>query len=134
MNIRKINKELTSIWQEFQDVEIAYLFGSHVAGKARKTSDIDIAIYAPKLTLDRYCKLWARITKALGTEKIDLVTMSDKPASFRYQIIREGRVIYFKNEDLLNDFELKTWQTYMDKKHLRRIYLRNMHEGLRHGV
>ena len=134
MNIRKVKKELAAIWLEFQDVEIAYLFGSHVTGRARKTSDIDIAISAPKLTLDGYCKLWSRITNTLGTEKIDLVTMSDKPVSFRYQVIREGKVIYCKDEYLLNDFELKTWQTYMDRKHLRRMYLKCLHEGLRHGV
>lgn len=134
MNIRKVKNKLADIWQEFKEVEIVYLFGSHVTGEARKTSDIDIAISAPKLTLDGYCKLWAKITKTLGTGKIDLVTMSDKPASFRYQVIREGNVIYCKDEYLLNDFELKTWQTYMDRKHLRGIYLKYLREGLSHGV
>ena len=62
--------------------------------------------------------MWAKITKTLGTGKIDLVTMSDKPASFRYQVIREGMVIYYKDEYLLNDFALKTCHTYMDRKHL----------------
>lgn len=134
MNIQEITNRLSTVWQEFEDVKIVYLFGSYATGEERPASDIDIAVFAPQLTLDGYLKLWAKVTGFLGTEKIDLVTLSDKPATFRYQVIKEGKVIYCRDEDLLNDFELKTWQAYMDSKHLRRIYLKHFYEGLAHGV
>lgn len=134
MNIQEITNRLSTIWQEFEDVKIIYLFGSYATGEERPTSDIDIAVFAPELTLDGYLKLWAKVTGLLGTEKIDLVTLSDKPATFRYQVIKEGKVIYCRDEDLLNDFELKTWQAYMDSKHLRQIYLKHFYEGLKHNI
>ncbi|MBI5875538.1 MAG: nucleotidyltransferase domain-containing protein [Deltaproteobacteria bacterium] len=134
MSIQEITDKLSNIWPDSKEVKIAYLFGSHATGEARKTSDIDIAIVAPELTLDGYMKLWAKVTKAVGTEKIDLVTMGDKPASFRYEVVKEGNVIYCKDDALLNDFEMKTWQEYMDFKHIRAIYRRNFYEGLRHGI
>ncbi len=134
MDIQKITNRLSNIWQDFEEIKIVYLFGSYATGEERKTSDIDIAIFAPKLMLDGYLKLWAKVTGLLGTERIDLVTLSDKPATFRYQVIKEGKVIYCRDEDLLNDFELKTWQSYMDSKHLRKIYLKHFYEGLKHGI
>ncbi len=134
MNIQEITNRLSNIWQDFKEVKIVYLFGSYATGEERPTSDIDIAVFAPELILDDYLKLWAKVTGLLGTEKIDLVTLSDKPPAFRYQVIKEGKVIYCRNEYLLNDFELKTWQTYMDSKHLRQIYLKHFYEGLTHGV
>ena len=134
MNIQEITNKLSNIWQDFEEVEIVYLFGSYATGEARKTSDIDIAVFSPELVLDAYMKLWAKVTKSLGTEKIDLVTLSDKPATFRYQVLREGKVMYCRDEGLLNDFEMKTWQAYMDFKHIRGIYRRHLYEGLRHGV
>ncbi len=134
MNIQEIAKILSTLLHEFKEVKIAYLFGSRATGEARKTSDIDIAIVAPGISLDGYMELWAKVTRALGTERIDLVTLSDKPASFRYQVVKEGRVIYCRDEDMLNDFEMKAWQAYMDFKHIRAIYRRNFYGGLSHGI
>lgn len=134
MNIQEITDKLMDTLRGFKEVEIAYLFGSYATGEERKTSDIDIAIVAPELTLDHYMKLWAKITNVLGTEKIELVTLNDKPATFRYQVIKEGKVIYCRDEGLLNDFEMKAWQGYMDFKHIRGIYRRHLYEGLSHGV
>lgn len=134
MDIHEITDKLSFIMRDFKEVSIAYLFGSHATGEARETSDIDIGIVAPELSLDGYMKLWAKVAKAVGTEKIDLVTLSDKPANFRYQVIKEGKVIYCKDDDMLNDFEMKAWQAYMDFKHIRAIYRRNFYEGLSHGV
>lgn len=134
MNIKEITDKLLDTLRNFQEVNIAYLFGSYATGEVRKTSDIDIAICAPELALDAYMKLWAKVTRALGTEKVDLVTLSDKPATFRYQVIKEGRVIYCRDEGLLNDFEMKAWQAYMDFKHIRGIYRQHLYEGLSHGI
>lgn len=134
MEPQEITDRLSCIWHNFEEVVIAYLFGSRVTGEARRTSDIDIAVYAPDLSLDRYCRLWAQAVKALGTEKLDLVTLGDKPALFRYQVIKEGKVIYCKDEIILNEFEMKSWQGYMDSKHLRGIYLKHFYEGLGHGL
>ncbi|MBI5328156.1 MAG: nucleotidyltransferase domain-containing protein [Deltaproteobacteria bacterium] len=134
MDIQEITDKLLKTWLDFKEINIAYLFGSHATGETRKTSDIDIAIVAPELTLDGYMKLWAKVTNAFGTEKVDLVTLSDKSASFRYEVVKEGMVIYYKDDDLLNDFELRSWQEYMDFKHIRGIYRQHLYEGLSHGV
>lgn len=134
ITITGIENALSSLWPEFEQVKAAYLFGSHARGEGRAASDIDIAVIAPGIALDGYLKLWARVTKALETEKVDLVTLDDKPASFRFETIREGVVIYCKDADALNVFELRAWQSYMDGKHLRAIYLENLYEGLSSGL
>ncbi|MBI5235748.1 MAG: nucleotidyltransferase domain-containing protein [Deltaproteobacteria bacterium] len=134
MEIGEVVDKISAVLQGFKEVEVAYLFGSYATGEARATSDVDIAILAPQLGLDRFCELWSCITIAAGTERIDLVTLDDKPALFRYEVIKEGRLIYCKNDETLNDFEMKSWQAYMDGKHIRGIYLNDFYAGLSRGI
>lgn len=134
MNVDEIKNRLSPIFPAFSAVEAVYLFGSHARGEARASSDIDIAVIAPGMTLDGYLRLWTGVTKALGTEKVDLVTLDDKSASFRFETVREGVVIYCKDADELNAFELRAWQSCMDGKRLRAIYLENLREGFRRGL
>lgn len=107
------------VFDKFKEVKIVYLFGSHAKGVIRKTSDVDIAIVAPNIELDGYKKLWVAVRDVLSTERFDLITLDDKPVSFRFEVISKGKPIYVMDEDFLNDFELRTIKVYLDTKHLR---------------
>lgn len=110
---------LRRVSEKFEEVKIVYLFGSHAKEAFRKTSDVDIAIVAPNIGLDKYKKLWSATRNVLSTERFDLITLDKKPVSFRFEVIRTGRPIYIMDEDFLNDFELRTIKTYLDTNYLR---------------
>lgn len=71
------------------------LFGSFVSGKVRKTSDIDIAIQAPKpLDLSKigYIKEYFEESDFLYT--VDVIDLARVEASFRDKVLKRGRIIY----------------------------------------
>lgn len=121
---------LREVLIKFKEVRIAYLFGSHAKGVVRKTSDVDIAVVAPAIELERYKKLWLAVREVLSTERFDLVILDGKPISFRFEVVKEGRPIYTVDEDSLNDFELRTIKGYLDTKPLRSLYAKILQEQL----
>src|SRR3972149_9009626 len=68
-----------------------YLFGSQVTGMARKTSDIDIAIWSEKELPDG---LMSDIRQALDDScilaTVDLVDLSTSDPAFRQRVLKEG--------------------------------------------
>jgi uncharacterized protein len=68
-----------------------YLFGSWAKGKARRTSDIDIAIL-PEKPAPRW--VLSEIREALEESKVlypvDLVDLLDVPEDFRRRVLSEG--------------------------------------------
>lgn len=128
--IENYEEGLREVFSKFGEVKIAYLFGSHAKGRVHKTSDVDIAIVAPDIELNRYKMLWLAVRDVLSTERFDLVILDNKLASFRFEVIREGRPIYIMDENFLNDFELRTIKGYLDTKPLRSLYARVLEEQL----
>ena len=68
-----------------------YLFGSWAAGKAGRTSDIDVAVL-PLEPIPRH--VFSQIREALEESrviyKVDLVDLSDTSEEFRSRILSEG--------------------------------------------
>jgi len=122
--------QLKLVFCRFNEVKIAYLFGSYARGERRKTSDVDIAIVAPVIELEGYKGLWAAIREILSTERFDLVILDHQPVSFRFEVIKTARLIYVADDDFLNDFELFTIKTYLDTKPLRFINAKLLQERL----
>ncbi|OIQ07822.1 nucleotidyltransferase domain protein [Moorella thermoacetica] len=74
-------------------VDRAILFGSYASGKARKDSDIDVAIISPDLGRDRIEEMV--FLKKLA-EQVDY-DLSPRPGDFLSdEIIRKGKAIYTK--------------------------------------
>ena len=121
---------LRRVFKTFEEVKIVYIFGSHAKGFLRKTSDVDIAVLAPDIGLDRYKKLWSATRNILSTERFDLIILDEKPVSFRFEVIRTGKSIYVIDADFLNEFELRTIKTYLDTNYLRRRNAKVLEERL----
>ena len=69
-------------------------FGSWVTGKARVSSDIDIAIEAPEgISMAEYAALWNWIDELPTLYTIDLVNLSEVGARFRQEVLRRGIVL-----------------------------------------
>lgn len=93
---------------------IAYLFGSRIK-KADQSSDIDIALYTSKnFSWEDYYILYGEFLKALRSDRIDLVWLNEADPILSFEVIKYGKVLIYKNVDLLNDFELKHKKRYYD--------------------
>jgi len=82
-------------------VSMVVLYGSHVRGTARKTSDIDIAVVVDKFRGD-YLKTSAELFNLVRTvnkriEPVLLCRENDK-SGFLENVLKHGKVIY-RSED-----------------------------------
>jgi len=100
---------------------LAYLFGSLARGTAGPLSDVDVAVL-----FDRRCdapgehgELQDALSRALGSDRIDLVRLDMAPPPLRYRIIRDGRLIMCRDHGVRQGFETATVMQYLDFKPLR---------------
>jgi predicted nucleotidyltransferase len=90
-------------------VEAIYLFGSHASGKAKPYSDIDLCVITGRS---------ARKESILShsSDKIDTTIFWDLPLYIRYRVIKEGKLLYAKNELAVHRIRVDTVLSYLDFK------------------
>lgn len=117
--VNKIATKIRSALLKIPQVEYAYLFGSFSAGKAKKNSDVDVAVMlSSKLTqkqrFDLRLELMGVLSKALK-KPLDVVILNNISSIFlKYVIIQEGKPIYIKDELKYLAFESQTLGEYFD--------------------
>lgn len=123
MGIEKALEKLGDLFRR-RGVVLAYLFGSHAAGEAGPTSDIDIAVLlerGEKGLYSSFRELMLEVRQALGTERFDLVLLDNAPPALQFEIISRGKLIYCRDEQVLNAFEMAVIRRYQDTAYLRAV-------------
>lgn len=111
-----------------EGVLLAYLFGS----LAEKDSgdDVDLAVLPGKENLaDLREKVW----DALGTQRLDLVNLRSASPLLRFQVVKNGRLLYKRSEDIENTFELATLREYKDTAYMRKRQAKILEERIKNG-
>ena len=73
----------------------AYLFGSRARGRARRDSDIDVAVYVDEARArdgvwGYRAELTTDLMVALGTNDIDVVLLNHAPILLYHRVLRDG--------------------------------------------
>jgi len=83
------------------EVIAAFLFGSHVEGRAHRESDIDIAVLLdrklcpdPRARFESRIGLTSELIGALHENDVDLVVLNDAPPLLGRRIVIEGRLVH----------------------------------------
>lgn len=99
----------------------AYLFGSRARNENLHGSDLDLAFHADSsFTWNDYYLLWRNISKALHSDRFDLLWLNTASPDIVFDVIKFGRSVFHRNDEILNDFELYAKKRFWDY----RIYLR----------
>ena len=97
-----------------RDVISIYLFGSYARGREKPFSDIDICVVAAK-GADRDEIL------SHSSKKIDISIFHDLPLSMRFRVIKEGKLLFSRDELKLHRTIVATIRSYLDfKPHIMR--------------
>lgn len=124
-HVKNAIKDIPSVFEFYgNQISAVYLFGSFSTNMVTPLSDIDLAVlYAKGLSRstqnDLHWECWEKLAKLFKTEEIDLINLNTTPLSFRYNIIKNGKLIYYSNKDEVVDFHSETVSRYLDIKPLR---------------
>lgn len=107
----------TSTFEKIKPILLVYHFGSTVSGKNTPLSDLDIA-YLDDVSADPFdfeIDLEACVRNILpGVTRIDLVRLTSAPATIKYKVIRTGKLLYARSDDIRLRFEEETVMQYLD--------------------
>lgn len=123
--------KLKSVFKSLSAVKSAYIFGSRATGKAVKNSDYDFAVLLDSSLskgnrFDLKLELMAKLSRALGMDAVDVVVLNDVSSLFfKYIILKEGKLIYQKNDLETAEFESRTMGLYFDFSPFMEEYGRN---------
>jgi len=112
-------------------VLIVYLFGSLAKDKGTKESDLDLAIYTTKdFSWDDYYDLYGELTIKLRSDRLDLIWLNMANPILQFEVIKHGKVLFYRDVDILNDYELKAKKNYYDYV----IYLEKHRKASKDGL
>ena len=133
-NFSIIKDRLSEICDAEPAIAAAYLFGSSVKGKAKKSSDIDIALLLNERKISDFSVLdfiTAMEKKFAG--KADVVIMNTADEVLKYEVRRQGELIFERSEEYRKEFEIKSRKSYEDFLYLHKRYVKSVLYGGTNG-
>jgi uncharacterized protein len=130
--------QLAEIAREF-NLKFVILHGSYATGLARKDSDVDIAVLGrAAISFDESLKLSGALSDVLhvpGFLDLDFKTLDKTDPLFRYEVIRDGKLLYGDPADY-EEYKAIATRTYEDtrpllelEQHLARKFQKHLNEA-----
>lgn len=142
--LKTLKEVLTSNLKKENDIIFAYLFGSYAKEKPWKESDIDVAVYLKEdfyknglerkeFFFNRQLELIEVISEAVKMNQVDLVILNQAPCTLSYFVIKEGILLFSRNEADRIKFEVKVIKEYLDYSYYLKKYFKAMSKRIREG-
>jgi predicted nucleotidyltransferase len=119
-NKQEVIKKIGEVISGFDDVDIAYIFGSFL--EREKFNDIDIALVLSK-ELDPYERFKYTMEIARELEKnikprfeFDVKILNYSTVEFQHEVLKKGKVVFGKAENKRIEYESRLLSTYLDFK------------------
>ena len=120
------------------DVVLAYLFGSHARGTAGPLSDVDIAVLArtgmgSQELFDLRLDLIGGLMERLACNDVDVILLNQAPLALSYRVLRDGRLVYCRDEQVRIEYQAGIVSRYLDFKPVIERHERAILERARRG-
>ncbi|MEM3398050.1 MAG: nucleotidyltransferase domain-containing protein [Nitrososphaerota archaeon] len=120
----RVIRDLETFFDKEDEVLVAYLFGSYARGDQTAESDIDIAVLLSTPShrvLEYYLHLINELSRVSGGE-VDLIILNTAPPLLKHQVIKNGIVVYRRDEKTRIEFEARAEDEYLDFKRVMERY------------
>lgn len=96
----RIRADFRRVFRRYPDIKRVLIFGSRAKGASRVGSDIDLAVFAPRMTDTEFARLWNEVDDLPLVFKVDLLHW-DRLANqdLKDKIPREGSLFYEQREE-----------------------------------
>ncbi len=130
---KTIEKKLRKALEEHPEISFVYLHGSFVRREGFR--DIDLAVYvsngASPASVEYELRLEAELMRITGRYHVDVRVLNKAPLSCRYNVLREGILLFAREKEERAEFQEATVSAYFDFAPYRNLYLK---ETLGRGV
>ena len=120
-----IPEKLSDVFER-NAILLAYLFGSRARGDAREESDYDFAIlFGRAVGVLGEVELAIEIADALGipADRVDVISLDRADLDLAFKVVREGKLIYARDEGTRRRFEARVLIDALDFHDLMDIYV-----------
>lgn len=95
---KELESKVKAVFEAYEEVKLAYIFGSHARGDTGPLSDYDFAVYFGGVSsveaFNLKLALLNDLSRTLGTDAVDLVVLDDIDApELGYRIVSEGKLL-----------------------------------------
>jgi predicted nucleotidyltransferase len=102
-------------------------FGSQARGEAHAASDIDVClVMVPDFDRD---EAFATKLSYSGSFDVDVAIFQELPLHIRTRVLKDGTVVFVRDEDALYDVAIRTVRAWEDFRHIHRAYLDQVARG-----
>ena len=118
---REQRDALSTYIGSLDDVILGYLFGSHARGQVWAHSDVDVALLLAgepdaARCLERRLAAIGGIADVLSTDDVDVVILNQAPPALAYAVLRDGILLFCRDEPARIAFQVRAVNEYLDFK------------------
>lgn len=137
-NIKERLPALTEDFKKKQGINALYLFGSYAKDEVKPLSDIDVAVLLKNSAAkadywDIKLGLLNKAMAILGTDEIDFVLLNEAPYELAYNVLKEGRILFCRDDRERQEFQERVVMNYLDTQALREEGYFHLKERIREG-
>ncbi|SNT24215.1 Predicted nucleotidyltransferase [Anaerovirgula multivorans] len=116
-------KKIVDFLRKELNPKFIYLFGSFAKGEGRQDSDIDLAIYTDEV-ISGYTLLMTANDLSFEIKKdVQIVHLKDINTVFAAQIVGTREVLYCEDEELMANYNIRTFKEYVKLNEERKVVL-----------
>jgi predicted nucleotidyltransferase len=110
------------------DILAVILFGSRARGEAGPGSDVDVCLVLAS-TRPSDVEAGRKRLEYLSLADVDVAVLQQLPLHIRSRVLKEGRVLFARDEDALYALAARTARRYDAFRHIQRLYLDEVARG-----
>lgn len=110
------------------EVLAVILFGSRARGGAGPGSDFDVCLVLAS-TPSSDVEAGRKRLEYLGVADVDVAVFQQLPLQIRSRVLKEGRVLFVRDEDALYALAARTARRWEAFRHIQRLYLDEVARG-----
>lgn len=131
-------EELEQYFRDQAEVALAYLYGSYARGTSNLHSDIDVAVLLEGSPDEHQCfdarlEIIGDLMNILDSNQIDVAVLNQAPPALRYGVIRDGELLFCRDEDKRIQFQMRSLNEYLDFKPILDRHKKAIFEKARKG-
>ena len=138
MTLDKFIQKASSLLQSKERIIVAYLHGSYLLRPNSEHNDIDIGIVldkkTPFITMEEEIELSSFLEERLGISPIDVKVLNSAPKFFQYKVVKDGKVIFCRDELERIEYEINLTNEYFDVKPMLDYYNSCMYQNIKEGI